>query len=216
MDRLLARKKSPSRKRSNSATSTTPSDQKPREGKSAPYRDQRYETLLGTKGSFMFKSNLDIAGESKTLCRSLLETQQALPNSSLFRDDLFESTCLKIHSKNEARVIQDITRLIVPSAETLATFGAKHLDILTESVNEGWNNSIPPTGTRSQPDYAVGFAREAFTDDQLAKLSPSIGDFVAGRLVPLYGYILYVLSVPNLRGKVRYRGTRYRRSAERL
>ncbi|KJZ68642.1 hypothetical protein HIM_11972 [Hirsutella minnesotensis 3608] len=182
MEHLLARKKSLSlvRKRSNSSTSTTPSDQKPREEKSAPYRDPRYETLLGTKGSFMVKSNSDVTSASKTLSRTLLETNQVVPKDSLFRDDVFESTCQKIHDRNEARVIQDITRLIVPSAESLATFGAKHLGILTESVNEGWNNSVPLTGTRPQPDYSVGFRREAFTDDQLEKLSPFIGDFITG------------------------------------
>jgi hypothetical protein len=114
MEQLLARKKSLSslgRKRSNSAASTaTPSDQKPREEKSAPYRDSRYETLLETKGSFMGKSSLDISSASKTLTRSLLEAPQPVPEDSLFRDDIFESTCQKIHNRNEARVIQDITR----------------------------------------------------------------------------------------------------------
>ncbi|KAG5804260.1 hypothetical protein H9Q74_001692 [Fusarium xylarioides] len=183
MEHLLARKRSLSalaRKRSNSAVSMTPSDQKPREEKSASYGDPRYETLLGTKGSFMVKSKLDITSASKGLARTLFEATQAVPDNSLFRDDVFESTCQKIHNRNEARVIQDLTRLIVPSAETFATFGAKHLDILIESVNEGWNNSIPLTGTRPQPDYSVGFRREAFTDDQLAKLSPFLGDFIAG------------------------------------
>lgn len=52
--------------------------------------------------------------------------------------------------------------------------------VLTESVNEGWNNSIPFTNTRPQPDYSVGFKRDAFTEDQLTKLSPLIGDFIAG------------------------------------
>ena len=184
MDRLpLARKKSSSnlsRKRSNSATSTTPSDQKPREEKSAPYRDQRYETLLEVKGSYMTKAPLGLASASQALCRSLLEKTQPVPGDTLFGDDVFETTCEKIHKKNEARIIQDISRLIVPSAESLATFGAKHLDILTESVNEGWNNSIPLTSTRPQPDYSVGFRRDAFTEDQLAKLSPFIGDFITG------------------------------------
>ncbi|KAH8756119.1 hypothetical protein F5883DRAFT_430065 [Diaporthe sp. PMI_573] len=128
----------------------------------------------------MVKSRLDITSASKTLCGTLLERQQTILDNSLFRDDIFESTCQKIHSRNEARVIQDITRLIVPSAESLATFGATHLDTLIESVNEGWNNSIPLTGTRPQPEYSVGFKREAFTDEQLAKLSPFIGDFIAG------------------------------------
>jgi hypothetical protein len=44
----------------------------------------------------------------------------------------------------------------------------------------GWNNSLPLTGTRPQPDYAVGFKRDAFTDDQLDKISPVIGDWITG------------------------------------
>ncbi|OAA47106.1 hypothetical protein NOR_02742 [Metarhizium rileyi] len=31
-----------------------------------------------------------------------------------------------------------------------------------------------------QPDYSLGFRREAFSDLQLAKLSPFIGDFISG------------------------------------
>ncbi|KAI1801862.1 hypothetical protein F4811DRAFT_435948 [Daldinia bambusicola] len=186
MEQLLARKKSLSalggRKRSSSASSITPSDQRPREEKSAQYRDQRYETLLATKGSFMVKSELDIASESLALCKNLLEREQTVPENSFFRDDIFNITCQKIQNRNEARVIQNISRLIVPSAETLATYGAEHLEILTESVNEGWSNSIPLTGIRPQPDYSVGFWREAFTEEQLEKLSPFVGDFIAGDL----------------------------------
>ncbi|KAL7818372.1 hypothetical protein V8C26DRAFT_55773 [Trichoderma gracile] len=184
MEQILARKPSSSssaagaRKRSLSASSRTPSDQRPREEQSAQYRDPRYETLLATKGCFMEESELGVAHESKLLCKDLLERKQAYPENSLFRDDIFELTCRKIRNKNEARVTQDISRLIVPSAESFATYGAKHLDILTESVNEGWNNSIPLTGRRPQPDYSVGFSRKAFTEEQLERLSPFIGNSV--------------------------------------
>lgn len=130
----------------------------------------------------MAKSSLGIAETSKTLCATLLDAKQSYPDNSLFRDDIFESTCNKIGNRNEARVLQDIARLIVPSAETLATRGSAHLEILAESVNEGWNNSIPLVGTRPQPDYAVGFRRDAFSDVHLTKLSPFIGDFIAGDL----------------------------------
>lgn len=185
MERTLARKRflfPPERKSLDSASSVTPSDQRPREEKSAQYQDPRYQTLLVTKGVFMAKSKLGITPESKTFRQSLLEKNQPVPENSLFREDIFEATCQKIRSRNEERVIQDISRLIVPSAESLATLGATHLEDLVESVNEGWNNSIPLTRTRPQPDYSVGFRREAFTDDQLAKLSPFIGDFIAGDL----------------------------------
>lgn len=68
-----------------------------------------------------------------------------MPQEFLFRDDLFEEACECIQNRNEARVVQDFAQLIVPSAETLATFGLKHLRSSVESVNEGWNNSIPVT-----------------------------------------------------------------------
>ncbi|KAJ4415478.1 hypothetical protein N0V85_002702 [Neurospora sp. IMI 360204] len=85
--------------------------------------------------------------------------------------------CEKLLNKNEARVVQDISRLIVPSVEqySLRAKYFEHLD-LTESVNEGWNNSFPLTGTRPQPDYSVGFGRNAFTKVQLDKLLPFTGD----------------------------------------
>ena len=183
MEHALARRKSFSSLRGKqsqsgpaTASSTTPSDQKPREEKNTSYTELRYEILLKTKGSYMDKSDLDVTNASKSICRTLLEKEQMAPQDSLFSDDLFEDTCRMIHSKNEARVVRDISLLIVPSAETLAIRGAKHLKILIESVNEGWNSSIPVTKPRPQPDYSVGFRREAFTDEQLSKLEPFVGD----------------------------------------
>ncbi|OAP58973.1 hypothetical protein AYL99_06270 [Fonsecaea erecta] len=184
MSHLLARQKSTAslrRKRSDSESgapsTTTPSDQQSREEKSAPYRDSRYKILLEAMGSYMKKSELDITKEDKVLCQNLLTKEQTTLKDSIFSDDVFEKACIKFQDRNEARVIQDISRLIVPSAETLATLGAEDLDKLIESVNEGWNNSIPVTKTRPQPDYSVGFQRSAFTDDQLKKLQPFVGSF---------------------------------------
>ncbi|GAP91804.1 putative unnamed protein product [Rosellinia necatrix] len=182
VERRLARKKYSfdlSRERSSSAISMTPSDQRPREEKSAPYRDWRYPLLLQTKGSYMDISELGILDTSKRLVQDLLSGEQSVPNETLFDDDIFENVCRNLADRNEARIIRDISRLIVPSAESLA-LRAKDLRHLTESVDEGWNNSAPLTGTRPQPDYSVGFRREAFTEDQLTKLSPFIGDFIAG------------------------------------
>ncbi|KAM3075439.1 hypothetical protein ACMFMG_007586 [Clarireedia jacksonii] len=180
------------RKRSDSgslaASSTTPSDQKPRDEKSAPYRDNRYNILLATKGSHMGKyvgdNEKDITKDSEDIYRTLLETEQVIPKDSIFEDDFFEDTCEMLQNRNEAKVIQDISRLIVPSAQSLAIRsakdGPKHLRYLIESVNEGWNNSVPLTGTRPQPDYSVGFKRNAFTEEQRNKLAPFIGDFLFG------------------------------------
>ena len=192
MSNILARKRSrPSLSRKGSDVGSdvssggteynTPSDQKPREAKSADYKHQRYEILLSTKGSFMKESDMEITTKSQRECQNLLNSDAGIPRESLFRDDIFKFTCQKIQNRNESRVLQDVTRLIVPSAETLATYGATELDCLIESVNEGWNDSIPVTKTRSQPDYAVGFRREAFTEDQLKRLVPFVGDVTDSR-----------------------------------
>ncbi|EHK22403.1 uncharacterized protein TRIVIDRAFT_221682 [Trichoderma virens Gv29-8] len=71
----------------------------------------------------------------------------------------------EIASDHQDQVIANTREMIAESvneqiqAETLAMGGAKHLDIITESVNEGWNNSIPLIGAQPQPDFSLGFNR---------------------------------------------------------
>lgn len=155
---------------------TGSSDQKQREIKSAPYRNSRYPILLEAKGSYMYEFDVDhIPKIAKDLCRTLLESDQTVPQDSLFRDDLFGKVCQKVQDRNKAMIIQDITRLIVPSAQNLAIYGATHFKHLAESVNEGWIGSIPVEGPRPQPDYSVGFSRSSFTQEQLNRLDPLIG-----------------------------------------
>ena len=170
------RKASASLRRKQSDTSLTgSSNQKKRESKSAAYRDTRYTTLLAAKGSYMEKSDLGVTKTSLTWCKTLLNSEQAVPKDSLFRDDIFEATCRKVQDRNEARVIRSITPYIVPSVEDLETLGATQLRCLIENVDEGWTGSIPVEGPRPQPDYSVGFRRCAFTNQQLNKLESLIG-----------------------------------------
>lgn len=184
MENILARKRSiSSRSRKNSDTdSATPSsanqsEQKSREQKSAEYKKPQYAIVLATKGVSMKPSSIGVTKASLDWCKEILQKQQKYPKDTLFQDDLFSSTCESVQDKNETRVIRDIALLIVPSAEILSTRGATHLGCLIDSVNEGWNNSIPITKTRPQPDFAVGFRREAFTHEQLDRMHPVIGDF---------------------------------------
>jgi len=175
---LFARKKSSAslRRKNSQSTLQTPSDQLPREVKSAQYRDPDYTIELERKGSHMRKSPLGITDTSKSFCRIMLEKEQTFPQDTLFRDDLFDETCESMEGRNEAMIIRDIFPLICPSAQVLRIYGAKHLNRLYESVNEGWNSAIPFHGTRPQPDYSVGFGRSAFTEEQLEKLEPFVGE----------------------------------------
>lgn len=98
------------------------------------------------------------------------------PQMTLFADSVFDKTCCKVATKNEALVVRDILPLIVPSAEILATWGVTHLNKLIESVNQPWDCAQALVAPRPQPDYSVGFARHAFTQAQLDRLGPHIGD----------------------------------------
>jgi len=145
MHHLIARQKSSAslrRKRSDASltTSMTPSDQRPREEKSAPYRNASYPTLLKTLGdSYMYQSELGVTDASKLLYQSLLSKEYTTPRDTLFRDDVFHTACQNLQDRNEARIIQDIARLLAPSPESLAAFGAK---ILTS-----WLKALTRAGT---------------------------------------------------------------------
>ena len=136
-----------------------------------------YPRMLETMGnSHMRESKLGITDASKRLCQDLLKVKYTVPKDTIFRDDVFPKAFENLQDANEARIVQDIARLIAPSPETLAAFGATDLEVLTESVNAGWNHSITVTATRPQPDFSVGFRSTMFSDDQLQKLQPMLGD----------------------------------------
>ena len=134
----------------------------------------------------MRESPEGITNKSKLLCQNLLATVQEVAKDSLFRDDLFKETCNKVNNRNGARIFEDISPLIAPSAETLATYGATGLADLVFNINEPWSESIPVTKTRPQPDRCVGFGRSAFTNSQVQKLLPYTGDLVPTRFFSFF------------------------------
>ena len=157
-----------------------------REGKNPLVKSRRYEQILVSAGIYMDDDDkVATTNECKSLCQTLLNADQTVPHDSLFNDDLFKRVCQRVRNKNEARVIRDLSPLLIPSAEILYLRGAVNLEYLIETVDESWIKSIPLIkGPRLQPDFAVGLKSSAFTFDQLKKLQPSVGDWqTTSRLV---------------------------------
>lgn len=176
MHRILSRKRSVvGRKRSEPGSISSGTESQ----NNASYRSRAFVQLLQLHGSFMEMSKFHIADESRKICATLLGKEQKPPRESLFDDDIFHITCQRVASRNEAIVVRDILPLIVPPAEIFASRAPK-LEYLIESANEVWSNSQPLTNNRPQPDYSVGFKRMAFTEEQLNKIAPVVGDFIAG------------------------------------
>ena len=69
----------------------------------------------------------------------------------------------------------------MPSAETLATYGATNLDQLIEGVNKCWTTGIPMKGPRPQPEHSIKFRQSAFTAKQFRKYTRS---WAASRIPP--------------------------------
>lgn len=175
---LLAKKKSAASLHRQALERRTLTPAEKTEDKSLSYRNAGYERELAMRGSYLDEAEEGILEDSKILCQTLLTTTHTVPENTLFSDNLFNKTCRKLRNRNEARIVEDISPLIAPSAETLATYGADKLSHLIFNTNERWGESIPITDTRPQPDRCVGFSESAFTDNQLRKLKPYIGSLV--------------------------------------
>ena len=175
---LLAKKKSAAFLHRQALETSTLTSTEKTEVKSLPYRNAGYERELAIGGSYLDDTKEGIVEDSKTLCRTLLTTMQLVPQNTLFRDDLFDETCRKLRNRNEARIVEDISPLIAPSAENLATYGANKLSHLIFNTNERWGEFIPITDTCPQPDRCVGFSESTFTDIHVQKLKPYIGSLI--------------------------------------
>lgn len=184
MSLTLARKRSSASLNKHESETTGSSSM--REGKNPAVKSRRYEQLLVSAGIYMDDDD-EVAPHQgcKSMCQTLLQTDQVVPQDSLFNDSLIKRVCQRVRNKNEARVTRDLTPLLVPSAEILYLRGATDLQHLIETVNEGWIKCIPlVNGPQPQPDFSVGFKSSAFTPEQLRKLRPSVGDWqMRSRLV---------------------------------
>lgn len=148
---LLAQKKSAASLYRQALERSTLTPTEKIEDKSLLYRNAGYERELAIKGCYLDEAKEGIVEDSKTLCQILLNTTQTVPENTHFGDDLFYGTCRKLRNRNEARTVENISPLIAPSPETLATYGANELSHLIFNTNQRWGESIPITDARPQP-----------------------------------------------------------------
>lgn len=76
-----------------------------------------------------------------------------------------------------------------------------------ESVNEGWHSAISFYGSRLQPYYWVGFGRSPFTNNQLERLTPFVGEVTDTFTSYSIGHLADIRPDPNVRSEVRRRSS---------
>ncbi|PON28654.1 hypothetical protein TGAM01_v202501 [Trichoderma gamsii] len=124
---------------------------------------EKLEWKLDKERSFICDSFLGADPKITELCQKWLEEPQEHPDGLEPGVDFFES------------LEQDKTEL--EAAEMFSSHMKPYegVQILSTSFYRGWNNSVPLTEMRPQPDLTVGFALCEFTQDQLKRLLPFIG-----------------------------------------
>ncbi|KAK5099458.1 hypothetical protein LTS08_006040 [Lithohypha guttulata] len=108
--------------------------------------------------------------ESKSFCKSLLQTTYPEPQHTAFPLSEFLSVWQRVQKRNEARVYRDLTPCLVPSPELLWASGHQELEHVAEEISVEWTRCKALGGPRPKPDLAVGIAPSAFGEREKAKL----------------------------------------------
>ncbi|KAL8991582.1 MAG: hypothetical protein Q9177_000043 [Variospora cf. flavescens] len=110
----------------------------------------------------------EITANSQKLCSDYhLHGNYANP---LYHGVEFRQLLARLSDQNEARVVRDLTPMIMPSAEHLHILGDEDLLYLTEELNTEWTKCNSLAGPRPKPDCAAGLKPSAFTEEEILKL----------------------------------------------
>jgi hypothetical protein len=121
-------------------------------------------------GLVMAEHGARVTEDCKQLWKDIRDADFALPENPLFQKERLLQVLDRVRFRNEARVVRDITPVIVPSAELLHIDGHQDLPCVTESMNAQWDNIATLCGPMPKPDFVGGISPSAFTADQREKL----------------------------------------------
>ena len=158
------------RKRSSSATSYAQSMKK---GESPYAHSPEYERKVLAPAGIILDQQLGeaaVSADCKEMCASLTNANYEPPKDSLFDGDLFWKVMNSIRSRNEPRVVRDISQYVTPSAEHLELRGLLEAEHLREELQTEWHRCDSLAGPAPKPDLAVGLGLSAFTEKELKKM----------------------------------------------
>ena len=117
-----------------------------------------------------YQTQAVISDNCRRLCNSILEADYPQPQGPLFQKDRLLKVLDQVQFRNEARVVRDITPIVVPSAELLFISDQPGLEHITEAMNAEWVQCDTLCGPRPKPDFVAGISPSAFTREEKEKL----------------------------------------------
>ncbi|KAF4547338.1 Hypothetical protein D9617_46g064380 [Elsinoe fawcettii] len=166
MEQGNKRNRAPSRSNSQSYSQLV------RDGGSPAAWTRRHEESMERAGLIMneFQMQARAADDSRELCTRLLSTEYPFPDGPLLQEEKLMKILGRVRLCNEARVVRDVTPLLVPSPELLALDGHTELDHICEALNAEWQHCTTLCGPRPKPDFAAGIAATAFDTEEIRSL----------------------------------------------
>ena len=117
-----------------------------------------------------YQAQAVISDNCRRLCNSILEADYPPPQGPLFQRDKLLKVLDQVQFRNEARVVRDITPIVVPSAELLFISDQPGLEHITEAMNAEWVQCDTLCGPRPKPDFVAGISPSAFSKEDKEKL----------------------------------------------
>ena len=99
------------------------------------------------------------------LCDRVVKAEHPLPDEPSFKRERLARILERVRFRKEARVVRDITPIVVPSPELLHIDGHASLDSMCEAMNAEWTQCDTLCGPRPKPDFVGGISASAFTDE---------------------------------------------------
>ncbi|KAF2158736.1 hypothetical protein M409DRAFT_61395 [Zasmidium cellare ATCC 36951] len=160
-------------KRSHTPSRSASDSQRVRDGDSPAAWTRKHEEKMEEAGLFMTadRTQAAITEECQKLCEKLLQAEYAMPADAPYRQDRLAKVLRRF--RNEARVVRDVTPIVVPSPELLHIDGHAELDDVCEAMNAEWTQSDTLCGPRPKPDFVTGLSAAAFTKEEREKLQMS-------------------------------------------
>ncbi|KAK1808197.1 hypothetical protein LTR12_017447 [Friedmanniomyces endolithicus] len=141
-----------------------------KDGENPTAHTRRHEEKMEETGLIMADRQGAISDQCRELCKRILVATAAVPVSSYCRKKQLHKVLERLRYRNEARVVRDVTPLVVPSAELLHIGGNTGLQHAVEALNAQWDGIATLCGPMPKPAFVAGISPSAFTPEEKYRL----------------------------------------------
>ncbi|KXL45095.1 hypothetical protein M433DRAFT_134797 [Acidomyces richmondensis BFW] len=141
-----------------------------KDGENPPAHSRRHEERMEEAGLVMADNPAGINEACRTLCEDLLRSEPSIIQSTFPEKERFAKVLDRVRYRNEARIVRDVTPVLVPSAELLHIDGFPGLEHATEAVDALWEGIATLCGPTPKPDLVIGISPSAFTNEEKENL----------------------------------------------